>query len=84
MVGKLGCVPGACASDGWCGCIWLSLVVYGVVYVPNQVVVFLLGLARALCSSVNQASSFYFTSGCMESTQIVVIPYSLKLCSSSK
>jgi len=40
MVGKLGCVLGACASDGQCGCIWLSLVVYSIVYVPNQVVVF--------------------------------------------
>jgi hypothetical protein len=28
MVGKLGCVPGVCASDGW----WLYLVVFGCVW----------------------------------------------------
>ena len=92
MVWKLGCVPGACASDGWCSCIWLSLVVYSTVYVPNQVVVFFLflqagGVARCellLSCPAIQTSSFYFTSKCMESTQIVVILDSLKLCSSSK
>ena len=80
LVGKLRCVPGARASDGWCGCLWLSWLCIVIVYV-------LCGLAHCVLPvscAVIQASSFYFTSGCMESTQIVVILYSLKLCSSSK
>jgi hypothetical protein len=64
MVGKLGCVPGACTSDGWCGYIWLCLVLC-----TCQVVCFFCKWAVRAVSpdelSLNQASSFYFTSGCM-------------------
>ena len=81
MVGKLGCVPGACTSDGWCGYIWLCLVLC-----TCQVVCFFCKWAVRAVSpdelSLNQASSFYFTSGCVESTHIVVILYSLRLRSS--
>ena len=54
MVEKLGYLPSARASDRWRGCIWLSLVVYSIVYVPNQVFFFswaVLGaVSRAVCS----------------------------------
>ena len=89
--GEIGVHAGACAFDGWCGCIWLTLVVYGIVYVAKPASGYFLqvgSLARCTCVLLMgcpaiQASSFYFTSGCMEGTQIVVIPHSLKLCSSS-
>ena len=60
MVGKLGCVPGACASDGWCGCIWLCLVLCAC---QTRWLFFLQvgGLARCvLLTSLSSESGFKF------------------------
>jgi hypothetical protein len=49
--------------------VWLYLVVFGIVYVPGGLFFLQVGgLARCvllMSCPLNQASSFYFTSGCM-------------------
>jgi hypothetical protein len=63
--GEIGVHAGACAFDGWCGCIWVTLVVYGIVYVAKPASGYSLqagGLVCSLCApdELSSDSDFKF------------------------
>jgi len=90
MVGKLGYIPGACALIDGVAIFGYLLVIYSIVYVPNQVVFFLSvsGQSHMQCApsklSSNSGFKFLFYIQIYRKYTDSYQLYSLKLCSSSK